>query len=136
MQRDLSCSFRMMYLEILCVSIIYVYCTFIYCCSVQKIDLQPNVTRQGPWSYASSWPARPGSDGGTRPGASSHIACRISWCKRDCSPGMGRGEKHYVANTFSLTWRVNAPSINYFISVLFINTLTKIDCDVTEQWYY
>lgn len=81
----------MAYLELLCVSSRHVYCTSIYCCSVQRMDLQPNVTRRRPWSSASSsWPAQPGSDGGTGSGASSHIACRTSWYKRDCSPDMGR----------------------------------------------
>ena len=50
------------------------------------MDLLSDVMRQQPWSPASSWPARPESDGGTGPGSCSHTACRTSWCRKGCSP--------------------------------------------------
>lgn len=80
-----------------------VYWTFIYCCRVQMMDLQSNVTRRWPWSSASSWPAQPGSDGETGPSASSHTACRTSWCKRDCIPDKGRGEMSIMQQTLSVS---------------------------------
>lgn len=95
------------------------YCTFIYSYSVQRMDLQSRVTGQQPWSSASSWPARPGFDEGTGPGASSHIACRTSWCKRDCSPDMEKGKRR-IMQQIILVWQetVNNLSIDYFLYTL------------------